>query len=129
MEKTISRVLKDNRTQSRVFINMECRFEVDGREYNALMLDLSQGGALLSTTLNLSDDIPVAQSKVSLTLNEGDILKAPMVLKGTIIRSGIGISDFGKVAKLGIEFEETPLALLRLISVLSKPVKKASYIE
>ena len=118
MEIIKSRVFKDNRKLSRVVLNMECLLESDGRKYNALMVDLSQGGALLSTTLLLFEDIPETQSKVSVTLKEGDILKAPLVLEGTIRRSSIGISEFGKEAKLGIEFKEPPLALLRLIRLL-----------
>jgi len=114
---------------------MECRFKSNDKEYGALLLDLSQGGALLSSTLlppdeNLpvQDNLPVKpakeelfppqESRITITL-ESSNLKTPMKLSGTIRRSAIGMSEYGRVAQFGVEFENTPLDLLRLISVLS----------
>lgn len=127
-----NRVLQDRRRLSRLSVQLECRFKDSDKEYGALMLDLSQGGTLLSSTL-LSpqetipapdnfpvreESIPKQESKVSITLESGG-LKGPMTLKGTIKRSAIGMSEYGKVAQFGVEFEHTPLELLRLISTLS----------
>jgi len=120
-EKIKSRVLQDIRKQSRISVQMECRFKSDDIENDcgALMLDLSQGGALLSSTLLPNQEgIPDEESKISITLQDGS-LKAPLTLKGTVKRSTIGMSEYGKVAQFGVEFEDTPLALLRLISTLS----------
>ena len=126
---------------------MECRFKSAEKEFGALVLDLSQGGALLSSTLlssqdNLSpreislqedltvpkrskkgDDVPSEESKISITLEDSS-LKGPMTLSGTIKRSSIGMSEYGKVAQFGVEFEQTPLELLRLISRLSSRRKE-----
>ena len=132
-----NRVLQDRRRLSRISVQMECRFKSDDKEYGALMLDLSQGGALLSSTLlppeedfeeeNLSvqrkppakeEKFPSEESRISITLESGG-LKSPMTLSGTIRRSSVGMSEYGRVAQFGVEFENTPLQLLRLISVLS----------
>lgn len=138
METVRSRVLQDNRKQSRISVQMECRFKTsDDKEYGALMLDLSQGGAFISSTLlntdeNLAPDdsniqwknsrqkeiLPSAESKISIIL-DGENVRTPLTLKGTIKRSIIGMSEYGKVAQFGVEFENTPLELLRLISMLS----------
>jgi hypothetical protein len=135
-----NRVLQDRRRLSRISVQMECRFKSnDDKEYGALMLDLSQGGTLLSSTLPSQEsfpawgsppdeeeffpvkeeDFPNKESKISITFETGG-LKVPMTLKGTIRRSTVGMSEYGKVAQLGVEFENTPLELLRLISILSR---------
>jgi c-di-GMP-binding flagellar brake protein YcgR len=145
MERVQNRVLQDRRRLSRISVQMECRFKSEGNEYGALLLDLSQGGALLSSTLlsphdsfaseehpsfnpsfnkdenlpsNKDENLPAEESKISITLESGN-LKSPMTLSGTIRRSSIGMSEYGKVAQFGVEFENTPLELLRLISRLS----------
>ena len=132
MERVQNRVLQDRRRLSRISVQMECRFKSEDKEYGALMLDLSQGGALLSSTLlpgqrdiidderhsKKSEEFPDQESRVSITLDAAG-LKGPMTLSGTIKRSAIGMSEYGKVAQFGVEFEHTPLELLRLISRLS----------
>jgi len=132
MDKVQNRVLQDRRRLSRISVQMECRFTSDEKEYGALMLDLSQGGALLSSTFlptqlgiieeerhsKKGEEFPDQQSRISITLDAVG-LKGPMTLLGTIKRSSIGMSEYGKVAQFGVEFEHTPLELLRLISRLS----------
>jgi len=132
MERVQNRVLQDRRRLSRISVQMECRFKSEEKEYGALMLDLSQGGALLSSTLlpgqqdsideerpsKKSEEFPDQESRISITLDAVG-LKGPMTLSGTIKRSAIGMSEYGKVAQFGVEFEHTPLELLRLISRLS----------
>jgi hypothetical protein len=93
---------------------MECLFVYDDMGYNAQILDLSLEGAFLSSTF-----LPALQSKV-LIMPVTDFLKTPLTLKGTIRHSVCAESEFGKVIKYGIEFEDPPLALLRLISAMSK---------
>jgi len=119
-----SRVLQDPRKHSRIFVQVECRFKSEEKDYEALMIDLSQGGALLSSTFQPSQEtVPTVENKVAITIDTGGKVKSPMTLNGTIKRSSIGASEFGKVVQLGIEFESTSLELLRLINVLSKPDK------
>ena len=129
-----NRVIQDRRRLSRISMQMECRFKSDDHEYGALMLDLSQGGALLSSALlppqesfsdtkdvtaSSNEPVPIQESRISLTL-EAEGLRKPMTLEGTIKRSAVGMSEYGKVAQFGVEFENTPLELLRLISVMSR---------
>lgn len=116
-----SRILQDNRRQARISVNLKCRLKYYDKEYDAQMLDLSQGGTLLSATVLMSDEgINKWGRKVTVSLGSGGILNAPLTLSGTIKRNSIGISGVGKVVKLGIEFDDTPLILLRFISSLSK---------
>jgi hypothetical protein len=121
MKTAKNRIFQDARKQARILVQMDCRFESDNKEYGAIMLDLSQGGMLLSSTfLPHEQDLPSCENKVSITIEAEHGLKAPLTLKGTIKRSNIGMSEFGKIAQLGIEFEHTSLELLRLISALSR---------
>jgi len=133
-----SRVLQDHRRQSRISVQMECRFKIDdNKEYGALILDLSQGGAFLSSTLlpvnesqTFEESIPHGESprydenflstenKISITLDRSE-MKKPLTLTGTVKRSAVGMSEYGKVAQFGVEFENTPLEFLRLIGALS----------
>jgi hypothetical protein len=125
MNKIKSRVVQDSRKQSRIFAQIECRFESDEKEYDALMLDVSQGGALISSTfLPHEKNLPVEENDISVTIEYGGALKAPLTLKAKIRRSNIGMSEFGKVAQFGVEFDNTPLELLRLIAALQKPRPK-----
>jgi c-di-GMP-binding flagellar brake protein YcgR len=138
MEKVQNRVLQDRRRLSRISVQMECQFKSDDKEYGALLLDLSQGGALLSSTLlpaqqgsadqedgdgneysqKNDDDFLDHESAISITLNASG-LKGPMTLSGKIKRRSIGMSEYGKVVQFGVEFAHSPLELLRLISRLS----------
>ena len=114
-----SRVLQDRRRLSRIGTNMKCQFRAGGRDYEAFMLDLSHEGTFLSSSF-----MPAAKSKVFLTIS-ADFLKAPLELKGTVIRSNSAMSEHGQVGRFGVEFENPPLDLLRLISTLSTgPNKK-----
>jgi len=123
MDRMQNRVMQDQRRQSRVSVQMECRFKSDDKEYGALMLDLSNGGTLISSTfLPNQRDVPDQEDKISITLNT-DRLKGPLTLSGTIRRSSIGVSEYGKVAQFGVEFENTPMELLRLICALSSRQK------
>ena len=120
METVRSRIFQDYRKQSRISVQIECQLKSDREEYEALMLDLSQGGAFLTSTSPLErKDIPTQESKVYITVAT-DHLRTPLTLKGTIKRSVNAMSEFGSVAKFGIEFDDPPLSLLRLISALSR---------
>ena len=148
MEKVQNRVFQDRRRLSRISVQMECRLKSAEKEFGALLLDLSQGGALLSSTLLSSqenlpsqeislqedisipkrsskkdDNLPSEESTISITLEDSS-LKGPMTLSGKIKRSSLGMSEYGKVAQFGVEFEHTPLELLRLISRLSSRRKE-----
>jgi hypothetical protein len=85
------------------------------------MLDLSQEGAFLSSTF-----LPAQKSKIFITL-QADCLKAPLSLKGTVMRGFSAMSDQGKVDQFGVEFENPPLDLIRLISTLSAERNKNKF--
>ena len=113
-----SRVLQDRRRLSRIGTHMKCQFRIGGSDYEATMLDLSHEGAFLSSSF-----MPAAKNKIFLTIS-ADCLKAPLELKGTVLRSTSSMSDHGSVGRFGVEFENPPLDLLRLISTLSAGLNK-----
>jgi len=124
MKTVRSRVLQDSRVQSRISVQIYCRLKIDEYERRVLMLDVSQGGAFLTATFPYGQDkILDRGSKISITI-ETEHLEKPLTLKGTIRRSNSAMSEFGTVGQFGIEFEDPPLALLRLISALSKNNRK-----
>ena len=143
---------QDSRKQPRISVHIECRFKPednDDKEYGALMLDLSKGGAFLSSTLlppkvfesesfvmvvqdtaiksdekTHGDPYPQEEvhldkkSKISITI-EGEEPEDPLTISGEIRHSAINISEFGKLARFGIEFENTPHEFLQLLTALS----------
>ena len=147
MEKTRDHALQDQRRQSRIPARIECQFKSGDNEQGALMLDLSQGGAFLSSKvrppkvfrsdsfiMTVYDDPPDApdesiqtrensqeihlprKGKISITI-EGDDQESPLTISGTIIHGAI--SELGSLARFGIEFENTPQEITRLIASLS----------
>jgi hypothetical protein len=87
-------------------------------EYEALMLDLSQEGAFLSSAF-----LPAPKTTIFLTLN-ADCLKKPLELKGTVLRGVSAMSEHGRVGQFGVEFENPSLDLIRLISAISAGYNK-----
>ena len=123
-------VLQDRRRLSRIPTQIECRFRPDGsnaeekKEYEALMLDLSQEGAFLSSTF-----LPAQQDKVFITV-EADCLPAPLTIIGKVLRGGeMTRSDTGEVRQFGVEFENPPQELLRLLSSLSADRRRLARIS
>ncbi|MDR0842269.1 MAG: PilZ domain-containing protein [Acidobacteriota bacterium] len=108
-----SRVLQDRRRLARIGTHMKCQFRANGEEYEALMLDLSQEGAFLSSSF-----LPASKSKIFLNL-QAECLKSPLELKGTVMRGVSAMSEHGRVGQFGVEFENPPLDLIRLISAFS----------
>jgi len=141
MEAVSGHALRDRRRLSRVSAQMECWFTYDNKEYEALLLDLSQEGAFLASTF-----LPDLQSKVIITL-EADCLEAPLTIKGTVTRSvknvnkapmmfqaaisrGAGTtSEHGDVYQFGVEFENPSQEILRVISSLSADRRRLSRIS
>ena len=132
-----SHVLQDRRRLSRISTKMVCRFSADRHEgdYEALMLDLSAEGAFLSSAF-----LPAPQSKVFITL-VADCLKEPLTLEGTVMRnvdetplmlqatvrrSISAASEYGGVCQFGVEFENPPPGLTRLISSISEEHRSVS---
>jgi len=136
MEVVSNRALQDRRRLSRVPTQMICRFISDDKEYDALLLDLSHEGAFLSSTF-----LPARQSKILITF-EADCLKAPLTLKGTVTRNVSKApkmlyeafkretaSGHGEVYRFGVELEDSPPELLKIISALSADRRRLSRIS
>ena len=58
------------------------------------------------------------KSKISITF-EGDNNESPMTIAGEIRHSSIDVSETGKMANFGIEFESTPQEFLQMLATMS----------
>lgn len=109
-----SRVTQDSRTISRIATRLNCHFTNGGSRYEAVMIDLSMGGAFLS-----SKALPQTGSTIHVTI-KNPALKKDLSLESVVMRGVWVDSDHGKLGRFGIRFVNTPLELLMLISSLSK---------
>lgn len=107
---------------SRIPVKIRCRIESGGNDYEAFTLDLSQRGTCVSSTLLFLDreNIPPLGGTILVTFKLED-MKKPLTLKGTIKRLSLATSGDQTAVRIGVEFEDTPLELIRLIGTLSKP--------
>jgi hypothetical protein len=107
-----SRVVQDLRTTSRVFTRLNCSYVHDGLSRDAVLLDISLRGALLSSRfLPPKDDTVVITVRVPVS---NDVLN----LEGIVTRGVRGQSEHGAVGKLSVRFTSPPLELLSLIRSL-----------
>jgi hypothetical protein len=107
-----SRVVQDLRTTSRVIARLNCSYVHSGLSREAVLLNISLRGALLSSRF-----LPPINDTVVLTVRmpaSNDILN----LEGKVTRGVRGQSEHGAVGKLSVRFAKPPLQLLSLISSL-----------
>ncbi len=109
-----SRVVQDSRKISRVATRMDCQLTQGGNTFDAVIINLSLGGAFIS-----SKNLLPTGSSVTLTLKSPE-LKNDLKLEGTVLRGDWVMSDHGKLGRFGIRFSHTSLDLIKLISSLNK---------
>jgi hypothetical protein len=109
---------QDKRKVSRFIVLLGCRITYSGTSYSAVMVDVSLGGALLS-----SQFMPPVGSDIIVTL-QPPILERELKLNGRVVRGNWVESAAGKLGRFGIRFTNTPLDLVRLITKLSSPQYK-----
>jgi len=107
-----SRVVQDRRNISRVSTRFTCHFTHEGVSREAVVIDLSFTGALLS-----SKSMPPIGSHVSVTLKPPAV-KETIKLDAKVIRGGWGLSDHGTIGKFGIRFLQNRPQLMPLITKL-----------
>lgn len=90
-----SRVTKDRRNISRIATRFSCHFTYEGVSREAVVIDLSLKGALLSSKF-----MPPLGASVTLTMKLPSS-KEPLKLEGKVIRGGWGMSDHGALGKFG----------------------------
>lgn len=107
-----SRVVKDRRNLSRIATRFLCHFTYEGVSREAVVINLSLKGALLSSKF-----MPPIGASVSLTMRP-PASKDPVKLEGKVIRGGWGISDHGAIGKFGIRFGANSSTLIAMINKL-----------
>ncbi len=109
-----TRVVQDSRNKSRITTRLNCRFAHEGSQRDGLILNLSLGGAYIS-----SKHLPSVGSAISLTLHS-PVSQSDLKLNGKVIRGNWTISDHGKLARFGIRFSHSSLDLVKLINSLNR---------
>jgi hypothetical protein len=107
-----SRVPQDFRRSSRAIALLECKLTYEDSEHNAVIVDLSQKGALISSPF-----LPPADSVVALTI-QSKHLKKELKLRGKVTRSTKVNTDHGPRGRYVVNFNHTPLDLISLLTKL-----------
>jgi len=103
---------QDRRNTSRVFALLDCSLRYGDSLYEALVVDLSPKGALISSTV-----LPPHKSEVSISLNSGH-LKQTLILTGSVIRSTELFTAYGKRIRFVVRFHYAPPDLFFLLGKL-----------
>ena len=107
-----SRVLQDHRENSRIIALLDCKLTYSDRAYDAVMVDLSRNGALISAAF-----MPSIGEQITLSV-KSDHLKSELTLTGKVLRGARVTTDHGKKCRFVVRFDQTPLDLIRLIGKL-----------
>ena len=108
-----SRMSQDRRSSSRVVELLDCLFTYGDSIHNAVIVDLSQKGAKLSSRCR----VPTGDT-IEITIPLED-LKKKIILSGKVMRSTRVATDHGLKYRSVIRFSHTPLDLLSLLAKLN----------
>ena len=108
-----SKVSQDQRFSSRVIAQLDCRMEYNGSIYDAVIVDLSQKGALIMAPPMSSTD-----ENIKITIKSKHLQKE-LILTGTVLRSTEVMTEQGKRRRFAMSFYESPLDLIILIGKLN----------
>jgi len=104
---------QDRRQNSRIPTCLSCRCAFQGVSREAVILNLSLTGALISANLR-----PPVGSTVTLTL-QTPLLKSALILEGKVARMDPAASERGIVNRFGMRFSKSSLDLITLINNLT----------
>jgi hypothetical protein len=109
--------IQNRRTNSRIIVHLDCRITHGGASYDAVIVDLSQKGALMASKF-----LPPTGSEISIIL-QTQLLKNTLILNGTVLREIQIRSEEGLLCRFAVQFGHTPLDLIILLNKLlsSKP--------
>jgi hypothetical protein len=105
-----SRATQDRRKTSRVIARLDCSFTLEGTRHEAVIVDLSMKGALLSSKF-----LPKTGSTISIAINPPAVRKM-LSIDCTVLRGTWVMADQGKRSRFSIRFEGAGPELLLLIS-------------
>ncbi|RPJ13510.1 MAG: PilZ domain-containing protein, partial [Desulfobacteraceae bacterium] len=107
-----SRVFRDQRENSRIIALLDCRFIHNNLAYDAVIVDLSQKGAKLSSKF-----MPPAGSEIVTTIRSNQ-LENELKLYGKVLRGARVMTDHGNMGRFVVRFHNTPLDLISLLGKL-----------
>ncbi len=107
-----SRISKDRRSSSRVVELLDCYFRCGDSTYSAVILNLSQKGALLSSRFEVTKG-----KTVEITIHS-EHLNRKLMLNGIVERSNRDWTECSQLKRFVVRFSHTPLDLLNLLGKL-----------
>jgi hypothetical protein len=108
-----SRAMQDRRKASRVIARLDCSFTLEGNRHEAVIVDLSMKGALLSSKF-----LPTAGSTITIELSPPAVKKM-LCIDCTVLRGTWVMADQGKRSRFSIRLEGVGPELLLLVSKFS----------
>jgi hypothetical protein len=106
------REMQNRRINSRVIAHLDCRITHGGASYDAVIVDLSQKGALMASKF-----LPPTGSEISIIL-QTQLLKNTLILSGTVLREIQIRPEDGPLCRFAVQFGHTPLDLIILLNKL-----------
>ena len=107
------RIPKDRRSSSRVVELLNCHFTYRDSTHKAVMVNLSQKGALFSSRFQ----VPKGETiDIAIQTNQ---LQKKLTLRGIVERSNRVTTDHGIMGRFFVRFGHTPLDLLVLLARLN----------
>jgi hypothetical protein len=107
-----SRAMQDRRNSSRIITGMDCRMEYNHSTYDAVIVDISPKGALIS-----SPCLPPLNGEVKISIKSKHLQKE-LKLHGNVLRGSEVMTEHGKRGRFSVHFYNSPLDLLVLIGKL-----------
>jgi len=104
-----SRVSQDRRNSSRLIAQLDCSLKHKKTDYDAVIVDLSSKGALVSASC-----VPAVNDEVGVAIKSNH-LKRDLNLTGRVLRSTDAMTEYGMKGRFVVRFHESPLDLILLI--------------
>jgi hypothetical protein len=107
-----TRFTQDRRSLSRLIVPTKCSFTCEGRSWEAVVVNLSMGGAYLSSRF-----LPPKGALVEVTFQSRH-LRQPLTLHARVIRGRWSTSDRGELSRFGVQFTRMAPELVALLRAL-----------
>ena len=107
--------MQDRRVALRDKIILSCRFIFERNEHDALITDISPGGAFLE-----SDFLPPVGANISIRIDTS-LVGIRLILKARVLRRDLKKSGRGNREGVGIQFNKDSLKLKKFINKYAKP--------
>ncbi len=106
------RVTQDRRGMSRVPARLKCEIIFEQVTYPAVLVDISLGGAFLTSKF-----LPPVNSIIQVCVHSG-YLRKPLTVKAMVVRGVWAMTHDGKTGRFGVRFHDSSLELIHLVNGL-----------